>query len=63
MTLFARRFRGSSASPFPAVVIALAYLSFGLWALVASGFRLFFLVFVVPAVLVLAACPEPRRAG
>jgi hypothetical protein len=40
-------------STFPAVVIGVAYLLFGAWALTISGFNPVFLVFVIPAVLLL----------
>jgi hypothetical protein len=55
LAVFAKRVRGERAGAFPAVVIAGAYLAFGAWALVASGFRPFFLVFIVPAALLLVA--------
>lgn len=59
VALFARRFRGESVSMLPAVVIALAYLAFGAWALLVSDFNPFFFLFIVPGVLLaLAASGE-----
>lgn len=55
VALFARRLRGESVPSFPALVIAVAYLVFGMWALIASHFNLFFLLFIVPAALLVAA--------
>jgi hypothetical protein len=59
VALFARRFRGGSISVLPAVVIAAAYLAFGAWALLASDFNLFFLVFIVPGALLALASLQP----
>lgn len=53
--LFFRRFRGSDTPTFPALIVALAYLVFGAWGLVVSSFDLFFLVFIVPGVLLVIA--------
>lgn len=61
--LFLRRLRGEPASTLPAVVVAAAYLAFGAWALLASGFEPFFLVFIVPALLLVAAATGPTAAG
>ena len=59
-SLFARR-HDLRASRGPVVIIALAYLLFGLGALVATRFDPFFLVFIVPgALLGIAAWPGPR---
>ena len=55
LRIFVRRFRGGVASPFPALVIGVAYFLFGAWALVTSGFQPFYFVFIVPAVLLLGA--------
>jgi hypothetical protein len=52
---FARRLRGERAYMFVPSVIGGAYVLFGAWALVASSYRPFFLVFIVPGVLLLAA--------
>jgi len=46
-----RALRGESISVFPVLLVALGYLVFGSWALVFSRFDLFFLVFLIPAVL------------
>jgi uncharacterized membrane protein YhaH (DUF805 family) len=58
LAIFSKRFRGKSASTLPALVIAAAYLGFGFWALVASRFDPFFLVFIVPGFLLAAASFE-----
>jgi uncharacterized membrane protein YhaH (DUF805 family) len=55
--LFVKRLRGESVSALPAVIVAIAYLGFGGWALVASGFDPFFSIFILPAVLLLIASP------
>jgi dolichyl-phosphate-mannose--protein O-mannosyl transferase len=59
--LFARRFRGERLPAFAAVVIGTAYLAFGGWALAASG-NMFFFIFIVPALLMIAAS-EPAARG
>jgi len=53
--LFMRRLRGQKVSTFPALVVGVAYLAYGSWALWAGDFNPFFLVFVVPAVLLMSA--------
>jgi hypothetical protein len=60
LVLFARRLRGGTASVVPARVVALAYLAFGAWALAASRGDPFFLVFIVPGLL-LAIAGAPQR--
>ena len=52
---FAARMRGQPASLAPVVIVAVAYLAFGLWALVASDMNPFFLIFIVPALMLLIA--------
>lgn len=54
--------RGRAVSRVPALVVALLYLLFGVGALAASGMQPFFLIFVVPGLMVLAAAWE-RGAG
>jgi hypothetical protein len=46
-----RRLRGEEASSLPELTIAAAYLGFGAWALLASDMNPFFMVFIVPGVL------------
>jgi hypothetical protein len=55
--IFLGRLKNGTPAAFPAAVIAAAYGLFGVWALVASGFRLFYLVFIVPALLIGVAVP------
>jgi len=57
ISLFMKRLRGDDASSFPAVVIAVGYLIFSIWALIASKFNPFFYIFIVPAILLLIASP------
>ena len=57
---FVRALRGRDVDWRPARIVGLAYLAFGAGALVATGGRPFFLVFVVPGLLILAAA---RGAG
>ena len=59
---FSARRRGRAVSRVPALVVALLYLLFGVGALAASGMEPFFLIFVVPGLMVLAAAWE-RGAG
>ena len=47
LALFLQRLRGGNASLVPARVVALVYLAFGAWALVASGGEPFFFMFIV----------------
>jgi len=51
LMLFAGLARGRAVSLRPAQVIALAYVLFGTCAFVAAGFAPFFLVFIVPGLL------------
>ena len=53
--LFTEVLKRRSVSLRPALVIAVAYVAFGIWALIVSGGDAFFLVFIVPGVLLLAA--------
>jgi len=57
LALFVKRLRGESVSSLAAVVVAVAYLGFGVWALFASDFDPFFSIFIVPGVLLLVASP------
>lgn len=59
--LFLRRFRGERVSTLPSSVIAALYLFFGTWALLVTDFNLFFLIFIVPALLLAVA--GSSRAG
>ena len=64
ISLFLRRLRGENVSSFPALVVALAYLGFGAWALKASHLNPFFFVFIVPGVLLaIAALPAPQQGA
>ena len=51
LSLFAKRHSGKSVSIFPVTVIAIAYLGFGAWAFLASGFNPFFFIFIAPGTL------------
>lgn len=56
LLLFARRSRNVAGALAPALVIAVAYLAFGAWALTVSNLEPFFLVaYVVPGLLLLLA--------
>lgn len=59
---FTRRADGTAASLVPARIVALTYLLFGLLAFAVSGFDPFFLVFVIPALLLSWAAFPARRA-
>ncbi len=54
ISAFLKRFRGIAASTFAPVLIAIAYLAFGAWALISSGDP-FFMIFIVPGVLLAIA--------
>ena len=63
LVIFLARLRGRSAPIFPAILISIAYLVFGVWALVVSNFDLFFLVFIIPgALLAIASTPGQATA-
>ncbi len=62
VVLFRKRLRGENVSTLPAVVIAIAYLAFGIWALVITGFNPFFFMFIIPGVL-LAVASRPAGAS
>ncbi|HUQ88583.1 MAG TPA: hypothetical protein VM096_13555 [Vicinamibacterales bacterium] len=55
ISTFLKRLRGQPASTFAPVLIAMAYLAFGVWAAVTTGGDPFFMVFIVPAVLLAIA--------
>jgi hypothetical protein len=55
LRLFLALRRGERESTVPALLIGLAYVGFGLWALAWSGFDPFFTVFIVPGLLLVAA--------
>lgn len=69
VAFFAGRLRGAGGSSLVPAVISAAYLVFGAWALVASGFRPFYVVFIVPGVLIAIAAgarpvpPSPRGSA
>ena len=52
---FLKRFRGQTVSTFAPVLISIAYLAFGAWAMVTTGGDPFFMIFIVPAVLLVIA--------
>ncbi len=57
-----RRLRGETVWALPERTIALAYLGFGIWALAISDMNPFFLVFIVPGILLaISALPWGRR--
>ena len=55
LNTFLKRFRGQPASTFAPVVISIAYLAFSVWAAVITGGDPFFVIFVIPAVLLAIA--------
>ena len=55
ISLFVDRLRGRPAALRPVLLIALANLTFGGWALIDSGFEPMFLSFVIPALMLLGA--------
>ena len=57
VVLFGKRLTGEEVPSFPAWVIGSCYLAFGLAAFALSGFKPFYAVFIVPALLLLVAAP------
>ena len=55
LAIFSQRLRGQETARFPAAIISLAFMSFGTWALLSNGLDPFFLVFIVPGVLLAIA--------
>ena len=55
LLLFACRLRGNDVPMFPAAIISIAYLLFGVWAFLSSSFDPFFLVFIIPGALLAVA--------
>jgi hypothetical protein len=60
---FANLWRRQRVSLRPAQLISLVYLAFGVWALVVSKWNPFFIVFVVPGAMLLAATLWPAAYG
>lgn len=63
VVLFVRQLRGEKVPANPAAIVSIAYLAFGCWALLASSFNPFFLVFVVPGLLLAFAAWRGRSQG
>ncbi len=59
--LFAQFLKDRSTSLRPALVIAVLYIAFGVWA-IATSHDPFFLVFVVPGLLLLVASAGPKTS-
>jgi uncharacterized membrane protein len=55
ISTFLKRFRGQPVSTFATALISIAYLAFGAWAMVTTGGDPFFMIFIVPAVLLAIA--------
>jgi hypothetical protein len=58
---FAKGLRGEAVSMLPPAVIGAAYLAFGLGALLAIELNPFFLVFILPGVLLVGAATGRRK--
>lgn len=52
ISTFVRAMRGEAVWMLPAQLISIAYLAFGAWALAVTRFNPFFLLFIVPALLI-----------
>ena len=62
LAVFANAFRGRAVSLLPTGIIALAYLAYGIWALLTTGDP-FFYIFIVPgAMLGVASIPPLRQS-
>ena len=59
LMIFVHRLRGDMVSAFPALVIGSAYTAFGVWAIVSTT-NPFFLIFIVPGILLLIAAGAAR---
>jgi len=55
ISTFLKRFRGQPVSTFATALVSIAYLAFGAWAMVTTSGDPFFMIFVVPAVLLAIA--------
>ena len=62
VALFTHRLKGSTVSLRPAIVIGTTYVVYGVWALTVSRFDPFFLVFLVPGLMVLFASVGRRES-
>jgi len=56
------RYRDPSVSAVPVHVIGMAYAAYGAWALIVSKGDLFFLIFIIPGLLLLGAAPWRRES-
>jgi hypothetical protein len=61
LAVFASILRGRALSRLPTLLIAVAYLAFGVWALVTSGDP-FFYIFIVPGAMLAIASIPAREA-
>lgn len=59
---FAQRLRGRPTPLLPSLVLAIAYLLFGIWAMLASDMDPFFTIFILPG-LFLAIASYPATAA
>lgn len=57
--LFTQLINGRSMSLRPALLIGLAYVAFGVWALALGGLNPFFMLFIIPGLLLVAAATLP----
>ena len=57
--LFTQLINGRSTSLRPALLIGIAYVAFGVWALALGGLSPFFLLFIIPGLLLVAAATWP----
>jgi hypothetical protein len=62
VALFAHRLKGSTVTLRPALVIGATYVAFGAAAMAVNDFDPFFLVFVIPGVMLLIASVGRRSA-
>lgn len=60
--LFAMALRGNAIPVVPAFVISIGYLAFGIGALAVTGFDPFFMVFIVPGLLLLVGALLVRKS-
>lgn len=61
IALLVKRLRGEAVPAAPLAIVAALYIGFGVWALYASKLKPFYLVFIVPGVLLALAAPSGRQ--
>ena len=61
VAIFWKSLQGRSTSTFPAAVIGLVYIGFGLWAFFVTSFDPFYMVFIIPGLMSLGSAAGSSR--